>query len=61
MQVEYTFQCPHCWQMITVLLDPSVSGQTYIQDCEVCCNPIEISYTLCEGAVLDFGAEGIGQ
>jgi hypothetical protein len=47
--------------MITVLLDPSVSGQTYIQDCEVCCNPIEISYTLCEGAVSDFGAEGIGQ
>ena len=25
-----------------MLLDPSAS-QTYIEDCEVCCNPIEIT------------------
>ena len=26
---------------ITVLLDPSVAEQEYIEDCQVCCNPIE--------------------
>ena len=25
-----------------MLLDPSLSDQKYIEDCEVCCRPIEI-------------------
>ncbi len=40
---EHFFQCPYCWEEISMLLDPSVSFQTYVEDCEVCCNPIEIS------------------
>lgn len=39
---EYYFQCPHCWEEISMLFDTSVKNQTYIEDCEVCCNPIEI-------------------
>ena len=39
---EHHFQCPYCWETISMLLDHSVS-QTYIEDCEVCCNPIEIT------------------
>lgn len=39
---EYFFQCPYCWEEISMLFDISVSSQTYIEDCEVCCNPIEI-------------------
>ena len=31
-----------------MVLDLSVSKQTYVEDCEVCCNPIEISYTAAE-------------
>jgi len=41
--LEHFFQCPYCWEEISMLLDPSVSFQTYVEDCEVCCNPIEIS------------------
>lgn len=40
---EHFFQCPYCWEDISILLDSSVSRQTYIEDCEICCNPIEIS------------------
>jgi transcription elongation factor Elf1 len=40
---EYYFQCPHCWEEISMLLDTSINNQTYIEDCEVCCNPIEIN------------------
>ena len=29
-----------------MVLDFSVRRQTYVEDCEVCCNPIEISYTV---------------
>ncbi|NEW79183.1 MAG: CPXCG motif-containing cysteine-rich protein [Gelidibacter sp.] len=40
---EHFFQCPYCWEEISILLDTSVSNQTYIEDCEVCCNPLEFS------------------
>lgn len=42
---EHFFQCPYCWEEISMLLDPSVPVQTYVEDCEVCCNPIEITPT----------------
>tara|TARA_R100000935_G_scaffold42859_1_gene64873 strand:+ start:406 stop:540 length:135 start_codon:yes stop_codon:yes gene_type:complete len=28
-----------------MLLDTSVTKQTYIEDCEICCNPIEVKVT----------------
>lgn len=61
MEEEYHFMCPHCWQTISVMLDLSVSGQTLIQDCEVCCNPLEIEYEVGEGRVTHAEARGIGQ
>ena len=48
-QLEYTLQCPACWQMQVVLLDPSVTHASLIQDCEVCCNPYEITYATSDG------------
>ncbi|GAC1406400.1 MAG: hypothetical protein NVSMB56_20270 [Pyrinomonadaceae bacterium] len=44
METEYTFECPYCWQTITMLLDMSVRQQEYIEDCEICCRPILIAY-----------------
>ena len=40
---EHFFQCPYCWEEISMLLDPSVLSQSYVEDCEVCCNPIQVS------------------
>jgi len=40
---EHFFQCPYCWEEISMLLDPSAPNETYIEDCEICCNPIEIN------------------
>lgn len=40
---ELFFICPYCWQEISMLLDPSATYQSYVEDCEVCCNPIEIA------------------
>lgn len=57
---EHIFQCPHCWEEISMLLDPSVS-QTYIEDCEVCCNPIEVETTFEEGILVFFDARSIEQ
>jgi hypothetical protein len=35
-----TIQCPYCWEMIEITTDCSVTSQEYIEDCEVCCQPI---------------------
>ena len=41
--IERFFQCPYCWEEISMLFDTSIHDQVYIEDCEVCCNPIELS------------------
>ena len=48
--------CPHCGERISMLLDLSAGSQSYIEDCEVCCNPIEVSYEVEEGRVVSFEA-----
>lgn len=35
--------CPYCGESIEILLDASVPDQQYIEDCSVCCRPINIS------------------
>ena len=59
MEEEYYFQCPYCWQTISMLLDVSLPEQTYIEDCEVCCNPIEIHYVVEDGSVAAFEARQV--
>jgi hypothetical protein len=39
-----------------VVLDLSAGFQRYIEDCEVCCNPIEITYQAEEGVIVAFRA-----
>ena len=59
--IEHFFQCPHCWENISMLIDTSQSSYSYIEDCEVCCNPIQI-HVKCHNAELTFfNAESIGQ
>ena len=31
--------------------------QSYVEDCEVCCNPIEVSYTVQDDALASFDAK----
>ena len=58
---EHFFQCPYCWEEVSVLLDPSISRQTYIEDCEVCCRPIEFQVAFEENELIEFQAVDIEQ
>ena len=40
---ELAIQCPYCGEDITVVADGSNAGQDYIEDCEVCCRPIDFA------------------
>lgn len=54
-EVEKHFKCPHCREKISMILDISVDDtQTYIEDCEVCCRPIEITFSSQNGALVNF-------
>lgn len=59
--IEHFFTCPHCWEQISVLLDNSAPKQNYIEDCEVCCNPIQISVQFKNGELVGFQADSIEQ
>lgn len=39
--IETTVQCPYCWEEFSLLVDASVDSQEYVEDCEVCCRPID--------------------
>ncbi len=55
--MEHYFQCPYCGEQISMVLDVSVRRQSYIEDCEVCCNPIEIRYSVEDEELQSFAAK----
>ncbi|MES2802026.1 MAG: CPXCG motif-containing cysteine-rich protein [Bdellovibrionota bacterium] len=54
-EIEKFFKCPYCLEKISMLLDVSEAGaQTYVEDCEVCCNPIQLTYEVIDGKIKSF-------
>lgn len=41
---ERSIDCPYCGEPLTILVDASAGDQHYVEDCQVCCRPIEISF-----------------
>ncbi|MBC7000258.1 CPXCG motif-containing cysteine-rich protein [Cytophaga sp. FL35] len=58
---EHFFQCPYCWEDISMLVDPSITRQVYVEDCEVCCNPIEVEPIFENSELIAFEARSIEQ
>ncbi|WOJ92714.1 CPXCG motif-containing cysteine-rich protein [Congregibacter variabilis] len=42
---ESQVYCPYCGEPLTILLDAGDSGVNYIEDCQVCCQPMVVSVT----------------
>jgi hypothetical protein len=38
---EQSVQCPYCGEVFTTMVDCSAGDQVYIEDCQVCCRPLE--------------------
>lgn len=50
---EHWINCPYCGEAINVLIDCSIAEQDYIEDCQVCCRPIEFQvYAEADGSVI---------
>ena len=39
---EIRVECPYCGEGFDTLVDCSAGSQCYIEDCPVCCRPIEL-------------------
>lgn len=35
--------CPYCGEVFELVVDPSEPNQSYIEDCYVCCRPINLT------------------
>jgi hypothetical protein len=46
--------CPYCGETYETVVDLSAGSQHYIEDCAVCCRPIEVTLRVSEsGELLD--------
>ncbi|MCB1773337.1 MAG: CPXCG motif-containing cysteine-rich protein [Gammaproteobacteria bacterium] len=41
--------CPYCGETHEVAIDTSAGAQDYIEDCQVCCRPIELALAWSDG------------
>jgi transcription elongation factor Elf1 len=55
-EIEYFFHCPYCGKNISMLIDLNFNNQLYTEDCEVCCRPIEITFTVVDGVIESWNA-----
>lgn len=48
---ECEISCPFCAETITILVDASAGSQNYIEDCQVCCRPMQVFVSVSDGNV----------
>ena len=59
MPASIRIRCPYCGERFEAVVDPSAGDADYIEDCPVCCRPIELR--LCtdgDGFSLDAERDG---
>jgi hypothetical protein len=54
---EVFFQCPYCFSSISMVFEIFYGEQQYIEDCEVCCQPISVSYSVHDNQVTNLQIE----
>ncbi len=52
-------QCPYCFEVVEIDIDPDTEG-SFVQDCEVCCHPWQLTVTRDEDGVPSVRVEGAG-
>jgi hypothetical protein len=44
MEDQFLVTCPYCGEEVEIYVEPDTKG-TFVQDCEVCCNPWRLKVT----------------
>jgi hypothetical protein len=48
----HVIECPYCGERFETLLDTSAGSACYVEDCHVCCRPIEFNLEVDNAGVL---------
>ena len=55
LEEDYFFNCPYCMEQVFVSVDRTGGRkQLFTQDCEVCCQPMDIQLEIDEDGVVIF-------
>lgn len=50
--------CPYCAETILLRVDLTAGSQTYVEDCQVCCQPVQVAVDVGDdGRLGSLGAE----
>ena len=50
--LEFEFTCPYCWESQFKFIDPLIENQSFIEDCETCCNPISFNIIISNNSII---------
>lgn len=52
MTQAIVIHCPYCGEAFETVADPSAGSQHYVEDCAICCKPIEVRVRVSEDGEL---------
>jgi transcription elongation factor Elf1 len=55
--IERRIHCPFCAEALEIQLDLSAGDQSYIEDCQVCCQPIQLNYAVDDGNLISIDVQ----
>lgn len=59
---ESTVLCPYCGEAVEIALDPgSGAAQSYVEDCQVCCQPWRVSVAYREDGSADVSVSALDE
>ncbi len=53
LMIEAEIVCPHCGEAFPLQIDTSEPEQSFIEDCTVCCRPIQLTVYCRPGEIVD--------
>ena len=51
--VEADIGCPHCGESFPLVVDTSIEDQSLVEDCSVCCRPINLTIVCRPGEIVE--------
>jgi hypothetical protein len=55
--VEIDLECPACGESFPITVDTSQGNYTTVEDCSVCCRPMEVTLRCSPGRVRDVSVQ----
>ena len=56
LNLEADITCPHCGEVFPLQIDTSQAEQSLVEDCTVCCRPINLTIRCQPGMILELDA-----